>query len=58
MYFSLFPFRPHRLSKPEKPNQEKPVANQALADVIIEEILDEQEEHGRSGFVECLSKIN
>lgn len=31
------------------------MANQASADVIIEEVIDEQEEDGRSGFVECLS---
>lgn len=47
----------HRLTKLEKPDQKKPVANQDSADVIIEEIVDEQQESGGSGFIECLSKI-
>lgn len=56
IFLFFFSFCPHRPSKQEKPNQEKPVENQTFADVIIEEIIDEQKEHGWSVFVECQSK--
>lgn len=48
---------PHRLTKLDEPDQEKPVANQDFADVIIEEIVHEQEDPGGSAFVACLSKL-
>lgn len=49
---------PHRLPELDEPDQEKPVANQDLADVIIEEIVDEQQASGGSAFVACVSKIS
>lgn len=49
---------PHRLPELDEPDQEKPVANQDLADVIIEEIVDEQQASGGSAFVACVSKMN
>ncbi|CAG08247.1 unnamed protein product [Tetraodon nigroviridis] len=41
-----------RLSGPEKPNQDKPVEHQALADVIVEEVIYEQEKQGSMIFVQ------
>lgn len=49
---------PHRLTKLDEPDQEKPVANQDFADVIVEEIVDEQQDSGGSAFVAFLSKMN